>query len=49
MACMLTELTARQNSQGFVVAADTLVNTVEKLFEGIEMPRSDFTVASLWQ
>lgn len=43
------EESARQHAVGFVDAAHTLVGLVEKLYEGVEMPRSDFSMASLWK
>jgi hypothetical protein len=43
------EQSARQHSEGFVIAAHKLVAMVEKLYDGVEMPRSDFSMASLWQ
>lgn len=43
-----TEESARGHAEAFVAAADKLVAEIEKLFVGIDMPRSDFTVAHLW-
>ncbi|KAL4433930.1 hypothetical protein ABPG75_000371 [Micractinium tetrahymenae] len=44
-----TEESARQHAEGFVDAAHKLVGLVEKLYEGVEMPRSDFSMSSLWK
>lgn len=44
-----TEDSARHHAEGFVVAAHKLVGMIEKLYDGVEMPRSDFSVASLWK
>ena len=43
-----TEDTARAHADGFTAAADAIVAAVNTLYVGIEMPRSDFTVKSLW-
>ena len=43
-----TDETARTHADGFTAAADAIVAAVEKLYEGVEMPRSDFNVKSLW-
>lgn len=44
-----TEESAMQHYEGFVSAAHALVAMIEKLYAGVEMPRSDFSVSSLWQ
>ena len=43
------EESAREHAEGFVGAAHKLVGLVEALYGGIEMPRSDFSVSSLWK
>ena len=43
-----TDETARVHAEGFTTAADAIVAVIEKLYDGIEMPRSDFTMKSLW-
>ena len=48
-ACRRAEDSARKHAEGFVEAAHQLVGTVEKLYAGIEIPRSDFSVSSLWK
>jgi hypothetical protein len=39
---------AREHAVHFIAAADDIVASIQKLFEGVEMPRSDFSVGSLW-
>lgn len=46
---LAAEESALQHADGFVDAAHKLVGLVEKLYEGVEMPRSDFSMASLWK
>ena len=43
-----TDDTARGHADGFTTAADGIVAAIEKLYEGVDIPRSDFTVKSLW-
>jgi hypothetical protein len=43
-----TDASAAEHARGFTVAADALVAAIEKLYKGVEMPRSDFTVKALW-
>lgn len=43
-----TDETARVHADGFTAAADAIVAAVEKLYAGVDMPKSDFTVKSLW-
>lgn len=42
------EETARGHGEGFTAAADSIVSAVERLYVGVEMPRSDFSVSALW-
>lgn len=42
------EDSARQHAEGFVDAAHKLVALIEKLYAGVEMPRSDFSMSSLF-
>jgi hypothetical protein len=44
-----TEESARSHAEGFVDAAHKLVGMIDKLYAGVEMPRSDFSVGSLWK
>jgi hypothetical protein len=39
---------ARAHAQGFMEAANAIVEQVGALYEGVEIPRSDFTISSLW-
>jgi len=39
---------AASHAIGFTAAADAIVAAIEKLYEGMVMPKSDFTVKSLW-
>jgi len=48
-ATAAAEESARHHAEGFVEAAHKLVGMIEKLYAGIEMPRSDFSVSSLWK
>jgi hypothetical protein len=32
-----------------VAAAHKLVGQIERLYEGVEMPRSDFSMSALWK
>lgn len=43
-----TEESARSHADGFVTAARRLVGTVEALYAGVDMPRSDFSMSALW-
>jgi hypothetical protein len=43
-----TDETAKAHAEGFTKAADAIVATVDKLYDGVEMPRSDFNVKNLW-
>lgn len=43
-----TSESAQEHANGFTVAADAIVAAIERLYDGVEMPRSDFTVKSLW-
>lgn len=43
-----TEVSSRQHAVGFVVAAHQMVAHIEKLYEGVEIPRSDFSISALW-
>jgi len=43
-----TEESAIEHAEGFTAAADALVSAIENLYQGVEMPKSDFTVKSLW-
>lgn len=43
-----TEESAKQSGKDFIAAADAIVDAIEQLFVGISMPKSDFSVASLW-
>lgn len=44
-----TEESARHHADGFVAAAHKLVGQIERLYEGVEMPRSDFSMSALWK
>lgn len=43
-----TPESAREHANGFTIAADAIVAAVERLYDGVEMPQSDFSVKSLW-
>ena len=43
------EESARHHADGFVAAAHKLVGQIERLYEGVEMPRSDFSMSTLWK
>ena len=43
-----TEESAREHGQAFVVAAEKLLGHINSLYDGVTMPRSDFTMNSLW-
>jgi len=43
-----TDETAKAHADGFTKAADGIVAAVDKLYAGVEMPRSDFNVKNLW-
>lgn len=43
-----SEESAREHGQAFVVAAEKLVGHISSLYDGVDMPRSDFTMNSLW-
>lgn len=47
-AMLCAEESAIKHADGFTAAADALVAAIEKLYAGIEMPRSDFSVKALW-
>lgn len=44
-----TQESARGHADGFTSAANAIVAAVESLYDGVEMPGSDFTVSSLWK
>lgn len=44
----LPEESAREHAEGFVNAATKLVHDLGKLYVGVEVPKSDFSVSSLW-
>lgn len=43
-----THESAREHAKGFMEAANVIVGQISKLYEGVEIPRSDFSIASLW-
>ena len=43
-----TEESAKIHGDGFIEAADAIVASIEQLYVGVEMPKSDFTMKSLW-
>lgn len=43
-----TEESAKVHGEGFIEAADNIVEAIERLYTGVEMPKSDFTMKSLW-
>jgi subtilase family serine protease len=43
-----TEESARIHGDGFIEAADAIVESINSLYSGIEMPKSDFSMKSLW-
>ncbi|KDD75016.1 hypothetical protein H632_c923p1 [Helicosporidium sp. ATCC 50920] len=43
-----TEETARQHAHSFVDAARLVVAHIEELYDGVAMPRSDFSISALW-
>ena len=43
-----TEESAERHAKGFTEAADALVASILKLYDGVKIPKSDFTVKSLW-
>lgn len=48
-ASAAAEESARAHAEGFVEAAHKLVGLIEHLYEGLTMPKSDFSVSSLWK
>ena len=45
----VSEASARQHADGFVAAVHVLVGAVERLYAGVTMPKSDFSMAALWK
>lgn len=43
-----TEESAKEHAVHFTSAADSIVAEIEKLYNGVSMPRSDFSMKSLW-
>ena len=43
-----TEESAKKHGDGFIEAADRIVEAIETLYTGVQMPKSDFTMKSLW-
>ena len=43
-----TEESAVEHADAFTAAADAIVAAIERLYLGVEMPRSDFSVKALW-
>ena len=43
-----TEESAKEHAVNFTTAADAIVASIEKLYDGVTMPRSDFSVKALW-
>ena len=43
-----TDESARANGEAFVAAADAVSASVSRLYAGVEVPKSDFTVKALW-
>lgn len=48
LACRAEE-SARSHGDGFTAAADAIVAAIQSLYDGVQMPRSDFTVSALWK
>jgi hypothetical protein len=43
-----TDASARANGEAFVAAADAVSASVSRLYAGVDVPKSDFTVKALW-
>lgn len=43
-----TDASAEEHARGFTEAADAIVSSVMKLYDGVTIPKSDFSVKSLW-
>jgi len=42
------EESARHHGEGFIEAADAIVDAIDGLYVGVEMPKSDFSMKSIW-
>lgn len=46
---LLAEESAKSHGEGFIAAADELVKAIDALFVGVSMPKSDFSLNSLFK